>query len=259
MSTEPPPRAYFLGWDVGGWNCDKNPTSRDALVVLDETLAIVGRPWRGNLRRKINAAANTQEWVAALFTACATPLPAEPCAVTLAIDTPLGFSQDFARLITGLQPCGLVEKSISNPYLFRRTERWLFEQGLSPLSAVKDMIGSQATKGMHLLAQFAPVVRGCGVWSDPQGWLTAIETYPAACAQSARLAAMRSRYPALGHADHNDALTCALVASLFANEPAALAGPMPDVPASEGWIWLPADGLKAVRRAGAQRQPTSEV
>ena len=27
--------ALFIGWDVGGWNCDKNPASRDALVVLD--------------------------------------------------------------------------------------------------------------------------------------------------------------------------------------------------------------------------------
>ena len=22
----------FIGWDVGGWNCDKNPVSRDALA-----------------------------------------------------------------------------------------------------------------------------------------------------------------------------------------------------------------------------------
>ena len=32
----------FIGWDVGGWNCDRNSKSRDALVVLDasgETLA----------------------------------------------------------------------------------------------------------------------------------------------------------------------------------------------------------------------------
>lgn len=244
MSIEPP-RVFFVGWDVGGWNCDKNPTSRDAVVVLDETLAIVGRPWRGNLRQQINAAANTRDWVAALFTACAAPMPTEPCAFTLAIDTPLGFSQDLVRLITGLQPCGPVEKSNTNPYLFRRTERWLFEQGLSPLSAVKDMIGSQATKGMHALARFAPVTRGRGVWCDSQGLLTAIETYPAACAHSARLASMRSRYPTLSHADQTDALTCALVASLFA-EPAALIGPVPDVPASEGWIWLPSDAVPIV-------------
>ena len=24
------PAEYFIGWDVGGWNCDKNAKSRDA-------------------------------------------------------------------------------------------------------------------------------------------------------------------------------------------------------------------------------------
>jgi hypothetical protein len=27
--------SFFIGWDVGGWNCDKNRESRDALVILD--------------------------------------------------------------------------------------------------------------------------------------------------------------------------------------------------------------------------------
>ena len=26
---------FYLGWDVGGWNCDKNALSRDALVLLN--------------------------------------------------------------------------------------------------------------------------------------------------------------------------------------------------------------------------------
>ena len=25
----------FIGWDVGGWNCDNNADSRDAIVILD--------------------------------------------------------------------------------------------------------------------------------------------------------------------------------------------------------------------------------
>ena len=34
----------FIGWDVGGWNCDKNPTSRDALVVLHAAgMSMVGQ------------------------------------------------------------------------------------------------------------------------------------------------------------------------------------------------------------------------
>ncbi len=46
------PSSYFVGWDVGAWNCDKNGTSRDAIVILDEQRVIVGEPWRGNLRFK---------------------------------------------------------------------------------------------------------------------------------------------------------------------------------------------------------------
>ena len=41
------------------------------------------------------------------------------------------------------------------------------------------MIGSQATKGMHVLAKFAPQIESCGVWTD--GGFRAIETYPTAC------------------------------------------------------------------------------
>ena len=255
MSNTP---TFFIGWDVGGWNCDKNPTSRDAIVILDEALAIVGQPWRGNLRSQINDAENTRDWVAALFTRCGATLPAGPATATLAIDTPLGFSQAFTQLVTKRQAAGAVEKSSTNPYLFRRTEHWLFERGLSPLSAVKDMIGSQATKGMHVLARFAPIVRSCGVWTDGT-LLTAVEAYPAACRGSATLSALRCRFPALAHSDLDDALTCALVAHLHATQPAALVQPDAGVPASEGWIWLPQDALpEALReliKAAAQNAP----
>ncbi|MCO6429103.1 hypothetical protein [Nitrosomonas communis] len=47
-----------------------------------------------------------------------------------------------------------------------RTERLLFGQGLAPLSPVKDMIGSQASKGMHVLARFSRQIASCGVWTD---------------------------------------------------------------------------------------------
>jgi hypothetical protein len=46
----PLPESFYIGWDVGGWNCDHNQKSRDAIVILSHDLSIVGRPWRGNLR-----------------------------------------------------------------------------------------------------------------------------------------------------------------------------------------------------------------
>jgi len=235
-------REWFIGWDVGGWNCDKNQNSRDAIAILDANHEIVGTPWRGNLRERINSCSTSIEWIAALFDLCGSGVSPESGPVTLAIDTPLGFSDAFIQLVTQSKAAASIEASNTNPYLFRRTEHYLFEQGLSPLSAIKDMIGSQATKGIHVLARFAPKIVECGVWSDGSN-LTTIETYPSACKRSETIQALRRPYPALTHADCEDALTCALVASLFAEKRGALSPPEADVSPSEGWIWVPRDAF----------------
>jgi len=71
MSGSAVPPRYFVGWDVGGWNCDRNAKSRDAVLILDEPLRIVGGSWRGNLRDAINEADTTREFVGGLFKLCA--------------------------------------------------------------------------------------------------------------------------------------------------------------------------------------------
>ena len=105
----------------------------------------------------------------------------------------MGFSDAFTRLVSRQDHAGEVGSSATNPYLFRHTERYLFEHGLKPLSAIKDMIGSQATKGMHVLARFTPKVQRCGVWTDGAG-LTAIEAYPSACKGSAMIMGLRQAF-----------------------------------------------------------------
>ena len=244
----------FIGWDVGGWNCDKNPASRDALVVLDSQRQLIGKPWRGNLRRCINQASDSADFISRLLEYCALEASGFSAApVVLAIDTPLGFSTAFIELLVHGRAADAIEGSSNNPYLFRQTERFLFERGLSPLSAVKDMIGSQATKGMHALARFAPDIEQCGVWTDNR-LLRAIEAYPAACKRSPTLEGLRAsvfrgadksdgRDWGLEHADQEDALTCALIAWLFHFQPEQLAQPCVDVPHREGWIFVPEDGL----------------
>ena len=249
MSHNSQSPTFFIGWDVGGWNCDKNAESRDAIVILDANLAIVGQPWRGNLRSCINVATTSKGWVHALFVLCkAGPSPVK-ARITIAIDTPLGFSQAFVALVTGSKCVEQLAGSATNPYLFRQTERQLFDQGIRPLSAVKDMIGSQATKGMHALAKFAPQVTRCGVWTDGNA-LTAIEAYPSPCKHSALMDAMLLPYADWRQANHQDkvdALICALIAYCFEVRPDTLAHPSGGVPASEGWIWLPKDTLAPVR------------
>jgi len=234
--------SYFIGWDVGGWNCDKNGKSRDAIVILNDLLGVVGKPWRGNLRSHINKAKTTDEWIQILFTLCGSYAGNDSHCV-MGIDTPLGFSDEFVRLVSERASVESIETSAMNPYLFRRTERFLFEQGLTPLSAIKDMIGSQATKGMHVLAKFAPHIQSCGVWADNKR-LTAIEAYPAACKKSPIIKGLRENFQSLGHEDIEDALTCALVAYLFAEQRDQLIKPDNSVSVNEGWIWVLKDGIK---------------
>lgn len=238
MSMTSGGKRFFIGWDVGGWNCDHNAKSRDAIVILNEKGDLLGRAWRGSLRLSINEAHNAREWMAALFGYCGTNFPDDCEDVVMGIDTPLGFSDEFRSLLgRGLSVDSLGE-SQTNPYLYRATERFLFARGIDPLSPIKDMIGSQATKGMHVLARFAPIIASCGVWTDGLGF-RAIEAYPSASKRSAPFMKRLEGRPDLGDDDKNDAFICAMIARLFCREPASLEAPGPEISTSEGWIWFP--------------------
>ncbi len=265
MSAPATDKHLLIGWDVGGWNCDKNTKSRDALVVLDHQCQLLGKPWRGNLRQAINRAESSHSFIRELLKLCkiadvTDSLPA----VTLAIDTPLGFSESFHQLITGQGVVEQIGASASNPYLFRYTERYFFARGLTPLSPIKDMIGSQATKGIHVLNKFAPHTASVGVWTDQQV-LQVIEGYPSSCKTSPTMAELLQPFlqdqapnPAVAtldwqqavfgqgidHEDKRDALICALLAWLFVFDPNKLQPPDPQATAREGWIFVPKDGLQ---------------
>ncbi|MBF9060727.1 DUF429 domain-containing protein [Rhodobacterales bacterium HKCCSP123] len=227
---------YYVGWDVGGWNCDKNPNSRDAIVILDANGAATGSSWRGNLTKYINAAAKTHEFLDQLFAICGRrDFDPRDHRVVLAIDAPLGFPEAFQRLLSLNAVSAEIGTSASNEYLFRTTERRLVDEGVQPLSAIKDMIGSQATKAMHVIGKFAPSSPEVGVWSDG-GLLTVIETYPALC----RTRLGQDRPNSSGReADIADAEICARVALAFGQNRASLEAPVPGLPMSEGWIWAP--------------------
>lgn len=46
-------RHYYIGWDVGAWNGDRNAASRDAIVILDAARRVIGTRGRGNLRERM--------------------------------------------------------------------------------------------------------------------------------------------------------------------------------------------------------------
>ena len=107
------------------------------------------------------------------------------------------------------------------------------------------MIGSQATKGMHVLAKFAPIIESCGVWTDGDCF-RAIETYPTAVRARVVDQLLQSRRR-LKPDDVNDARKCAVIAYLFANKRASLEAPAEDVSSREGWIWRPRDCVIGTR------------
>lgn len=243
----------YVGWDVGGWNCDSNPASRDALVVLDESLTMVGAPWRGNLRLTLNEASSSRDLLNRLLALC--DYTASGCErVVMAIDTPLALPQALLALARG-EPVDALGRSQENPYLYRQTERWLFARGVTPLSPIKDMIGSQATKGMHFLARFAPHSVRCGQWASAQGELLAVEGYPSPAKRSAAFAALQEKvrlpeaYVSMLHQptpkqqDGQDACFCALLAWSLEHAPEHIAWPPAEMPAAEGWIFVPKDAL----------------
>ena len=230
-------RHLYVGWDVGGWNCDHNSKSRDAIVVLERSGDCAGT-WWGNLRSTINGSADAERFLSALLALCDVQHDREALSATIAIDAPLAFPAALSGLITGGEALDCVgDKSAQNPYLFRFTERrleWELKNG--PLSAIKDMIGSQATKAMHVMLRFGLRHVETGVWSDG-GCLTAIETYPTLC----RARRNQDRDTKLSHreADIADARVCAGIAHDFQCRPSELEGPTSDAPEDEGWIWAP--------------------
>jgi hypothetical protein len=144
-----------------------------------------------------------------------------------------------------------------NPYVFRRTEVDLFGESHRPLSAVRDMIGSQSTKGLHFIAHLGARRVSAGVWTfdhpATHAEVSIIETYPAPCRRSAAIAGMVKRLgPVPSHrrrnaqgerfrSDLNDAGCCSLVAWMYERARDRLVHPKDSVLTQEGWIWLPCD------------------
>ncbi len=229
---------FSVGWDVGGWNCDKNPNSRDAIVILDPGARVVGTPWRGNLRESILQSTSASEWVAALFALCSLSAPEHRSRVTLAIDASLAFPAAFLDLVSNGVAVEPAQVSSQNGYLFRYTERRLAAEGFPPLSPIKDMIGSQATEAMHVAAKFTRPTEVTGVWSDG-ATLMLFETYPTVCQRSPLVVDMTSSNESIAQDDIRDAHVCAAVAHLYTHQRQALEHPTPEAPRAEGWIWRP--------------------
>lgn len=239
----------FAGWDVGGWHCDRNRESRDALVVLtvgaDDQPVLTGKAWRGSLRATLMRHSGL-DLVRAMLRHCDVSLDGAE-GVVIAIDAPLGWPQAMLELANGGGLTEVSDRDFENPYTRRQTELDLIRQGFAPLSNVRDMIGSQSTKAMHFLRAAGLAPQPLARWSA--GSVTAMETYPAVALTNARCAHLHGllmhdllvwqsiTQPALP--DVRDALACAVVAHMASEQPHAVIQPPADYPSLEGWIILP--------------------
>src|ERR1035438_5121912 len=91
---------FHIGWDVGAWNCDRNPKSRDALVILADHGN--GKPqWAGgcaglNLRSELNDHVGGA-LITAFLGRCG--VEGEKSVRAIAIDAPLGWPAPMCALL----------------------------------------------------------------------------------------------------------------------------------------------------------------
>ena len=228
---------WHIGWDVGGWDCERNANSRDAVTILGSDGKMLGVAWRGNLRTVIGQSDTASEWVAAIAQLCEINFPTDQKAV-FAIDASLGFPAALLRLCAGVPVHDEGWRSAANPYLFREAERYLHRQGFRPMSPIKDMIGSQSAKVLHALHRFKFKNNPGGVWATHDGF-QALETYPTACRHAPAVLKILTRSKKQANSDREDARVCAAIALLFQQRRKELVGPPEGLDQAEGWIWHP--------------------
>jgi hypothetical protein len=246
----------------------QEPPSRDALCapeVRDGEPAIVGSPWRGNLRDAFGAHEG-RALIDELLRRTGLPMGTAR-KITIAIDTPLAWPRRMIELVAAGHLVDVPAEADRNPLVFRRQELALFGRGCRPLSTVRDMIGSQSTKGIYFLRRAGLRPGSTGVWADDGHSVVAIETYPAADVRDVEvggrtdqlfvgvLGAERTRRSEPWQGDVRDAITCALVGWQYRTDVSRLDGPASTADAAEGWIWLPV-GVTAAAKGGTS-EPVS--
>src|SRR5437588_50153 len=109
---------YYVGWDVGAWNCGTKSKSRDALAVLmvgEDRPILTGKSvFRGSLREDINKLDGLHSLVNGR---CGTTIAPDD-EIIIAIDTPLGLPAALKRLAEGGElPESIPAGYLNNPYL----------------------------------------------------------------------------------------------------------------------------------------------
>ena len=270
---------YYVGWDVGAWQCNISTQSHDAIAVFDETFKFVSSGL-GNVKDCLRGSKDFAGFLSEFAEKPDKTKFYKYDNFVIAIDAVLGWPKNFLRLVTTpkisreeLNALFPKDENIKNTFIFRQTERAVkttVKTKRNPLSAVKDQIGSQSTKALFLLKYLEFEKNGCSEWRDDCGNI-AIETYPGAVLKIHKqkmLATLEEKlfknykllYPTKGlkkdllwgkwekkdknieivDVDLQDAIVCAWVAYQYHNDRCnSPDNRVVDNYSEEGWIFLP--------------------
>lgn len=237
---------FFIGWDVGAWNCDGGD-SQDALCVATETkgkLTVRG-DWRGNLRQVLDEGSGLGI-LREFFRVCRIE-PPKRAKAAIAIDTPLGWPQPVLQLFLCGNATHVPMKSLSVP----EDRAGPVRPGISPAFHSSRYDRQPINKG-HSFSKEGGVEdrirwrvdydesrhRGYRNRNLPQA---PCKKSPSACKAFLDVTGTGNVAGSKRERDLQDALRCALIAWWFRADRSKLAEPSPDIPCDEGWIWLPKD------------------
>lgn len=172
-------RIIGIGWDVGGWMGGKH-----GIAVAQWTVGSDKLQWLGSTVCSI--AQGKVFTPHTLFNAAVKNISTEYLEnshIVIGIDAPLGYPDDFVKLVTGKQVAfERPAKEIDNRLAYRDTERYVHQTfGKKPLSATFDKLGNNATVAVYHIGAWCKDL-GYSVhpiMEEAQDAKIIIEVYPA--------------------------------------------------------------------------------
>jgi hypothetical protein len=220
---------YFIGCDMGGWHTDKG----DALAVCR---------WDGAALSHVEATKGSLFYPVAAdgpLAKAITQVQDEDARLVVGIDAALAWPRKFVELVSQApaathMPDFAPGDSISNPYLYRETERFIKQHVMTganerPLTAPGDKFGNNSSKAQALIAWLKARLPNSyrppfDAWNNEEAarkQFTVIEVHPTASMKSAAFRRLTWPQPeqtmdGVGNNDIGDAKRCAVTSVCYA-------------------------------------------
>lgn len=246
-----------IGWDVRGWQ-----SKQQATAVLKVSIESNKYEWLG-----VSELFSFTQGLKPSFDQLLCPAVGEDLyqqllrqkKITLAIDSPLGFSQDYINLLQGKNTnINVPSSEIENTLAYRDCERWVAKNyDKKPLSGAFDKLGNNATLAMSLTENLKRDDFVLVPQNTNHAHRSIIEVYPGICKSgkqrvSPAISSIARILPSevIPGTDQYDAAICAVIGALYSGGSEVLDLPMLEpipktINLKEGWIYgLPPEYIK---------------